>query len=99
MAKQIVTQVMEMTCEACGATKTWDLVGADQNLAMLQEMQEWYVVGHKVVSLDGQLIQLTGDACALACVPAVAIKLALPPEPADNIDLSALRVNRGSLAN
>lgn len=95
MSKQITSQKMEMTCDACGISKEWELVGADDNASILAEMQEWYVVGRKVVDLrSGQLTQMTADACTLACVPAAAIKLALPrqsDEPADNIDLASLR--------
>lgn len=95
MSKEIVSQVMKQTCEACGATKEWELVGADQNKAILEEMQQWYTVGRKVIS-NGQMIQLSAEACSLACVPAAAVKLALPPqeeEPADRIDLASLRIN------
>ena len=94
MSKELVSQRMVMTCEACGATKEWELVGADSNPEILQEMQLWYVVAHKVVSHDGQLVQMTGDACSLECVPAVAVKLALPaPTDERPLDLASLRVS------
>lgn len=93
MSKQVVSQQMEMTCDACGETKKWELVGADQNLTLLEEMQEWYTVSHKVIDpRTGQLTQLMGDACSLPCVPPVAVKLAVPAPPiSDGIDLESLR--------
>lgn len=94
MSKEIVSQMMKATCEGCGASKTWELVGADLNTSALEEMQEWYSVQRKVVGEGGRLIGLSADACCLACVPAAAVKLALPPqnqEPADNIDMESLR--------
>ena len=94
MSKLITSQKMEMTCEACGAKKEWELVGADQDPAILQEMQLWYTVARKVIDpRTGALTQLMGDACGLECVSVVAVKLAVPSqdEPADNIDLAGLR--------
>lgn len=92
MSKQITSQKMEMTCEACGAKKEWELVGADNDPEILQEMQSWYIVGRKVVDpRTGALTQLAGDACSPVCVSVLAVKLALPPEPDDNIDLAFLR--------
>jgi hypothetical protein len=94
MSKEIVSQMMKATCEGCGASKTWELVGADLNISVLDEMQEWYSVQRKVVGEGGRLIGLSADACSLSCVPAAAIKLALPPqnqEPADDIDMNSLR--------
>ena len=69
------------------------MVGADSNEPLLEEMQAWYIVRRKVI-LRGQLTEIAADACSLACVPAAAVKLALPPQDtaADNIDLAALRV-------
>lgn len=97
MSKEIITQVMKATCEGCGQSKSWDLIGADANESMLVEMQEWYVVGRKVVDQRRGLVSISADACCLACVPVAAIKLALPPSDSEpdepKIDLSALRVN------
>ena len=94
MSKLITSQKMEMTCEACGTKKEWELVGADQDPVTLQEMQAWYTVARKVIDpRTGALTQLMGDACGLECVSVVAVKLAVPPqdEPADDIDLASLR--------
>lgn len=94
MSKELVSQKMKQVCDACGAAKEWELVGADQNPILISEMQEWYIVTRKVV-INGNLTQLTADACSLACTPAAAVKLALPPqnEPVDNIDLASLRTS------
>jgi hypothetical protein len=95
MSKLIISQKMEMTCEACGEKKEWELVGADNNPAILQEMQAWFIVGRKIVDpRTGQLTQLGGDACSIPCVAVLAVKLAVPPEePAETIDLASLRVS------
>src|SRR6202795_4584716 len=94
MAKELISQRMKQTCDACGAMKEWELVGADENPTILSEMQEWYIVTRKVI-INGRMTQLTADACTFACTPAAAVKLALPPqsEPTDNIDLASLRVS------
>lgn len=92
MSKELVSQRMKQTCDACGAVKEWELVGADDNPTVINEMQEWYIVTRKLF-LGGRLTQLTADACSLACTPAAAVKLALPPQEdtADKIDLASLR--------
>ena len=94
MSKELISQIMQSTCDACGAVKKWELVGADMNEPILEEMQEWYIVNRKVV-INGQLTTIAADACSLACVPAAAVKLALPKREmaADNIDLAALQVS------
>lgn len=90
MSKQIVSQKMEMTCDACGKTKVWELAGADLNIEILREMQEWYAVAHKVINYQtGQLAELKGDACSVACVPVLAVKLQLPDD--SPIDIESLR--------
>lgn len=93
MSKEIVSQRMKQTCDACGTVKEWELVGADENPTVLNEMQEWYIVTRKLF-LNGELTQLTADACCLACTPAAAVKLALPiqqRESAAEVDLASLR--------
>lgn len=103
MSKMITSQKMEMTCEGCGEKKEWELVGADNNPGILQEMQAWFTVARKIVDpRTGALTQMMGDACGLACVPVVAVKLALPPmpeEPADDIDLAGLRAGNFNRPN
>ena len=95
MSKEITSQKLQQKCEGCGTVVEWELVGADDHPNILAEMQEWYIVGRKVVAPNGQLTSLSADACSLACVPAAAVKLALPKfeEPEDTIDLASLRAN------
>lgn len=91
MSEQMTSQKMKRTCDACGAEKEWELVGATQ--LALEEMQEWYMITRKVF-LDGRPSMIQVQACSLPCVPAAAVKLALPlreEEPADDIDLQSLR--------
>jgi hypothetical protein len=92
MSKALTSQVMQQTCDSCGEVKTWELVGAEMNEPLLEQMQEWYIVTRKVIQ-RGQLTAIAADACSLACVPGAAVKLALPSADmaADNIDLAALR--------
>lgn len=93
MSKDLVSQQLKMTCDACGKTKTWEMVGADNNIHILQEMQEWYTIVHKVVDYrEGKLVQLAGDACSLDCIPVLAVKLQIPSEEnGGQIDIDALR--------
>ena len=93
MSEVMSSQKMQRTCEGCGAVKEWELIGV-QEPAIL-EMQEWYLITRAVV-VDGRFQKISVNACTLACVPAAAVKLALPPqsdEPADDIDLGALRAS------
>jgi hypothetical protein len=95
MAKELISQKMQQTCDVCGALKEWELIGAEDNPTILGEMQEWYIGSRKVV-INGRMTQLTVDACSSACYTASAGKLALPPmddESADKIDLTSLRVS------
>ena len=91
MSEIMSSQKMQRTCDACGAMKEWELIGV-QEPAIL-EMQEWYLITRAVV-MNGRFEKLSVNACCLSCVPAAAVKLALPgpaEEPADDIDLSQLR--------
>lgn len=92
MSKELVSQRMRQVCDACGVVKEWELVGADNDPVIIGEMQEWYIVTRKCL-IDGRLTQLAADACSLACTPAAAVKLALPPQEdtTDKIDLASLR--------
>ncbi len=93
MSEIMTSQKMKRICDACGASKEWELVGVQESSIL--EMQEWYVVQRKVV-IDGHFTKIEAHACSLACVPAAAVKLALPSvedEPTDDIDLASLRAN------
>lgn len=95
MSKEVLSQIMKQTCDGCGKSHEWELVGAEQNFVILAEMQEWFDIGRKAI-VDGQMRQLSANACSAVCVAIVALKLLIPPpeEPADNIDLESLRVPR-----
>ena len=99
MAEIMSSQKMKRTCDACGKEQEWELIGV-QEMALL-EMQEWYLVTRAVI-LNGNFEKINANACSLPCVPAVAVKLALPgaaEEPADNIDLASLRASSFPQAN
>jgi len=99
MSKEVISQRMKQTCEGCGKIVEWELVGADQNLQTLTEMQQWFQVGRKAV-IGGQMVQLTADACSPTCASVAAVKLSNPPESEeqpDQIDLQSLRA--ANLAN
>ena len=96
MSKEMMSQIVKQTCDGCGSVKETQTIGVSQQ-EIVDEIVKWYVVGRKVL-INGELVQLSVDACSLECVPAAAIKLALPTpqeEPPDNIDLAALRVGSG----
>jgi hypothetical protein len=90
MSEIMSSQKMQRTCDACGAMKEWELIGVQE--PSLLEMQEWYLITRAVI-VEGRFAKVSANACSLACVPAAAVKLALPaqPEPEDDIDLSQLR--------
>lgn len=92
------SQKMKRVCDACGTEKEWELVGVQE--AAILEMQEWYMVT-RAVAVNGQFQKISANACTLACVPAAAVKLALPEqqEPEDNIDLGALRASNFNQPN
>jgi hypothetical protein len=90
------SQKMKRVCDACGAEKEWELIGVTEQA--IQEMQEWYLITRKVIMenpMTGrpEFTSISANACALPCVPAAAIKLALPkpPKPEAEIDLESLR--------
>ena len=98
MSKEMVSQRVKQTCDGCGLSKETETIGTSQQ-DIIDEMQKWYGVGRKVL-LNGEIVQLSVDACSLACVPVAAVKLALPKvadESVDEIDLASLRAQ--NLAN
>jgi hypothetical protein len=93
MSQEIVSQKLKRTCDGCGSVVEWEMIGLQE--ATIIEMQEWYTIIREVF-VEGRFVKIMVQACSLACTPAAAIKLALPKmreEPADNIDLAALRVS------
>ena len=93
MSHEIVSQKIKRTCDACSKVAEWDLIGLQPET--IREMQDWYTVIREVW-FDGRFEKIMVQTCSLECVPAGAIKLALPKvqeEPADNIDLASLRAS------
>ena len=91
MSEAMVSQKMKRGCDGCGKEVEWELVGATEQA--INEMQDWYLITRAIV-MDGRFTKVQANACSLPCVPAAAIKLALPSpanEPEDNIDLASLR--------
>ena len=96
MSEAMVSQKMKRGCDGCGKEVEWELVGATEQA--INEMQDWYLVIRNVILPDEtgrpRFTKVQSNACSLPCVPAAAIKLALPSpanEPEDNIDLASLR--------
>ena len=88
MSQRVISQVVERTCDACGKVEKYDLVVPTQEAILA--MCEWYMVGLQFPSGEAAKVQ----ACSLECVPAAAVKLALPssaPEQDPPIDLDSLR--------
>jgi len=93
MSQEMISQKIKRACDACGKTAEWDLIGLQPET--IREIQDWYTVIREVW-FDGRWEKIAVQVCSLACVPAGAIKLALPKmqeEPADNIDLASLRAS------
>jgi hypothetical protein len=83
MAKEVTSQKLKYTCDGCGLVKEWEVMNAKPEV--IKEMQEWYEVGRKVIFRD-QLIALASQACGIACIPAAALKLAIPQVSDDELD-------------
>ena len=95
MSEVMSSQKMQRTCEGCGITKEWELVGATDESIL--EMQEWYMITRGVL-VNGRFEKWSVNACSLPCVSIAVLRLAAPQgEPADNIDLNSLRA--GNLSN
>lgn len=102
MSQKIISQRVQRTCEGCGKVQEWEFVEPSENT--MREMQTWYTVIREVfVEAEGRWVKLLAQSCCLACVPAAATKLALPPQPTDpgpsEIDLAALRVSTDVASN
>ena len=95
MSQEIVSQRIKRTCQGCDAVKEYELVGMSEDTT--KEMQDWYTVIREV--FDGErFVKIMAQACSLACVPAAAVKLALPPQPEEpEIDLASLRSGGSSI--
>jgi len=91
MSQEVISQKIKKTCDGCGSVHEYEMV--DPSEAMMQEIENWYTVG-RAVRAEGRVLKMMAEACCLACVPAAAVKLALPPAaPEPEIDLASLRLN------
>jgi hypothetical protein len=91
MSQEMMHSLMKRTCNGCGASYEWDMIGMDEEV--VKKLEEWYTVVREVF-FRGQFEKMLVHACSLPCVPVAAVKLALPPqqdEPEDNIDIASLR--------
>jgi hypothetical protein len=98
MSEQMVSQKMKRVCDACGKEQEWELVNVTEQA--LEEMQSWYLIVRKVF-VNGRPGAIDANACSLPCVPAAAVKLALPEQSqsGDDIDLAQLRATNFNPAN
>lgn len=100
MTTKIKTQIGEKTCDGCGKTIEVELAvneGTPEFDRLSETLSAWYKVGRKVyLRSHGQFVESQVEACSLACVPAAAVKLALPPTADEApIDLRSLQVGSG----
>lgn len=96
MSTRIKTQIGEKTCDGCGKVVEVELAvneGSAEFDSLSELLSKWYKVGRRVyIPAQGRCMDLQAEACSLECVPAAAVKLALPPAEEDStIDLNSLR--------
>jgi hypothetical protein len=99
MSQELLSQKMKRTCDGCGTTYEWDMVGL--NAEIIKQLENWYTIIREIF-FDGEFRKMMVQCCSLACTPVAAVKLALPPqqeEPADNIDLASLRASNYTKPN
>ena len=91
MSQKVISQKLQRTCDACEKVSEWELVDANEETIL--DMQNWYTVIREVFA-DGGFVKIMVQVCSLACVPAGAVKLALPKrvESEEPIDLASLQV-------
>jgi hypothetical protein len=98
MTTRVKTQIGEKTCDGCNKTIEVELAvneGTPEFDRLSETLGEWYRVARKVyVRSHGQFMDMQAEACCLACVPAAAVKLAMPPTESP-IDLRSLQVGSG----
>jgi hypothetical protein len=76
MAQEISSHKVKRTCDACGKEREFEFIRASKET--IEEMTGWYSIVREV--FDGMEFQkMIVQACCLECVPAAAVKLALPP--------------------
>ena len=93
MSQKMISQKVQRTCDGCGVVTEYELINA--SAADEESLQNWYTVIREV-AVDGQWVKIMVQTCSLACIPAGAIKLALPtrkePTEDEKIDLASLQV-------
>lgn len=91
MSQEVISQKIRRICQGCELTKEFELIGAGPET--IEEMSQWYSVIREVFDPEtGHFIKMIVQACSLACVPAAAVRLALPPKREEpEIDLESLR--------
>jgi hypothetical protein len=99
MSQQVVSQIIERTCEGCGVVVKYEVVNPSDD--MITDMTRWYTVVREIAdSESGRFVKMMVQACSLPCVNVAALKLEVIPSNApDDIDLKTLRVNPDSTAN
>ena len=98
MTTRIKTQVGEKTCDGCGRVVEVELAVEPGSRAfdeLSELLSQWYKVGRKMYIVEhGRFVESQVEACCLACVPAAAVKLAMPPTVSEPIDLRSLQISR-----
>lgn len=94
MTQEVISQKVKKTCEGCGQSFEFELVNSSQET--VEALQNWYTVIREILIMTPEgprFHKLMVQAHALECVPAAAVKLALPPqfEPEEEVDLASLR--------
>lgn len=94
MSQKVKSQIIEKACEGCGAVKEYELVESTDET--VEALQNYYTVIREILVPTPQGMRFQKfmvQACSLACVPAAAVKLALPKQEQEEpeIDLASLR--------
>lgn len=95
MSQEIVSNKIRKTCEGCGKSRDYELIGVDVNVPALNELKEWRTIIREVYH-QGQFLKLATWACSAECVVAADAKIQVPDfveEISDGIDLSKLQLN------
>lgn len=91
MSQEVISQVVERTCEGCGKKVKFEMVNPTDDA--VTEMTEWFTVVREIAdSATGRFVKIMVQACSLPCITAAALKLAqVPSNTPDDIDLAALQ--------
>lgn len=99
MSQEVVSQIVERTCEGCGKKVKFEMVNPTDNA--VTEMTEWFTIVREVAdSATGRFHKLMVQSCSMPCIVTAALKLAqVPSNTPDDIDLSALRQSTDEVTN